>query len=611
MCGIVAYTGDRSAVPILLNGLRRLEYRGYDSAGIAVEVDGEIKVRKSEGKVAVLSDLIAEEEELLSGSTCGIAHTRWATHGPPTTVNAHPHGSEKNGVVLVHNGIIENHRNLRERLKGEGYEFASKTDTEVLVHLVDYYYKGDLADALANALKEVEGTFGVASLAKSEPGVLVVARRGSPIVIGLNGTETVVASDASAIITHTRQAVYLDDNDIAKIKDGNVDIRSLDAMPVSRPTAEIDWSDSAAEKGGYEHYMLKEIFEQPESVRNTIRGRMDTDRGNAVLSGLNLTPRDLADLHRLLIVGCGTSMNAGMVGEYAIEDFAGVLSEVEQAAEFRYRNPIVGSRDLVLALSQSGETADTLAAVREAAEKGALVAGLVNVVGSTIAREAGRGVYLHAGPEISVASTKAFTSQVSVLLMIALKFARSRRMSRERGIAFVKEVEEIPSLVERVIEKNDEIAKVAERYADCENAFFIGRGYLYPVALEGALKLKEISYVHAEAYHAAELKHGPIALLEDGTPVVALLNEGAGKDKTLGNVAECQARQARVLGLTTEGDTDALSAVDDSIQVPIAPLHTAVIPSTVALQLFAYHVARLKGCPIDQPRNLAKSVTVE
>ena len=611
MCGIVAYTGDRSAVPILLNGLRRLEYRGYDSAGIAVEVDGEIKVRKSEGKVAVLSDLVAEEEELLSSSTCGIAHTRWATHGPPTTVNAHPHGSEKNGVVLVHNGIIENHRNLRERLKGEGYEFASKTDTEVLVHLVDYYYKGDLADALANALKEVEGTFGIACLAKSEPGVLVVARRGSPIVIGLNGTETVVASDASAIITHTRQAVYLDDNDIAKIKDGNVDIRSLDAMPVSRPTAEIDWSDSAAEKGGYEHYMLKEIFEQPESVRNTIRGRMDTDRGNAVLSGLNLTPRDLADLHRLLIVGCGTSMNAGMVGEYAIEDFAGVLSEVEQAAEFRYRNPIVGSRDLVLALSQSGETADTLAAVREAAEKGALVAGLVNVVGSTIAREAGRGVYLHAGPEISVASTKAFTSQVSVLLMIALKFARSRRMSRERGIAFVKEVEEIPSLVERVIEKNDEIAKVAERYADCENAFFIGRGYLYPVALEGALKLKEISYVHAEAYHAAELKHGPIALLEDGTPVVALLNEGAGKDKTLGNVAECQARQARVLGLTTEGDTDALSAVDDSIQVPIAPLHTAVIPSTVALQLFAYHVARFKGCPIDQPRNLAKSVTVE
>ena len=479
------------------------------------------------------------------------------------------------------------------------------------MHLVDYYYKGDLADALANALKEVEGTFGIACLAKSEPGVLVVARRGSPIVIGLNGTETVVASDASAIITHTRQAVYLDDNDIAKIKDGNVDIRSLDAMPVSRPTAEIDWSDSAAEKGGYEHYMLKEIFEQPESVRNTIRGRMDTDRGNAVLSGLNLTPRDLADLHRLLIVGCGTSMNAGMVGEYAIEDFAGVLSEVEQAAEFRYRNPIVGSRDLVLALSQSGETADTLAAVREAAEKGALVAGLVNVVGSTIAREAGRGVYLHAGPEISVASTKAFTSQVSVLLMIALKFARSRRMSRERGIAFVKEVEEIPSLVERVIEKNDEIAKVAERYADCENAFFIGRGYLYPVALEGALKLKEISYVHAEAYHAAELKHGPIALLEDGTPVVALLNEGAGKDKTLGNVAECQARQARVLGLTTEGDTDALSAVDDSIQVPIAPLHTAVIPSTVALQLFAYHVARFKGCPIDQPRNLAKSVTVE
>ena len=610
MCGIVAYSGTRPALPVLLSGLKRLEYRGYDSSGIAVETSEQIAIRKAKGKVSELVNLL-EEDHTLDTSTCGIAHTRWATHGPPTTENAHPHAGGKNGIALVHNGIIENHRSLKEKLAAAGYTFLSETDTEVLAHLVDSHYQGNLLEAVTTALKEVEGTFGITAMSHTEPGVLVVARRGSPIVLGIGNNETIVASDASAIIKHTRQAIYLDDNDIALIKGNDVDIRTLTSGSVTRAASEIDWSADAAEKGGHEHYMIKEIFEQPEAIRNTLRGRLDPERGSSILSGLSLSPRELSDLHRVLIVGCGTSMNAGLVGEYAIEDFAGVLAEVEQAAEFRYRNPIVKPSDLVIAISQSGETADTLAAVREAIDKGALVSGLVNTVGSTIARETGRGVYLHAGPEISVASTKAFTSQVSVLLMIALKFARSRRMSRENGCQMVRDIEAIPSLVEKVLEQNDAIAKVAEKYLDQTSAFFIGRGYMYPVALEGALKLKEISYIHAEGYNAAELKHGPIALLEKNVPVIALCNDGPGKDKTLGNVAECQARESRVLGIVTEGDTEAMEAVDDYIEVPRSPLYTAAISSTVALQLLSYHIARLKGCAIDQPRNLAKSVTVE
>jgi len=610
MCGIVAYSGSRNALPVLLGGLKKLEYRGYDSSGIALNDNGQITIRKRQGKVSELISML-DSDSTLEQATCGIAHTRWATHGPPTTENAHPHAGGKGDLALVHNGIIENHRSLREKLTAAGYVFCSETDTEVLAHLVDFHHKGKLLDAVISALREVEGAFGIAAISRHEPGVLVVARRGSPIVLGLGREETIVASDASAIIKHTRQAIYLDDNDIALIQGNDVEIQALDAGPVSRPTSQIDWSSNAAEKGGYEHYMLKEIFEQPEAIRNTLRGRLDPNRGNALLSGLNLSPRELSELHRVLIVGCGTSMNAGLVGEYAIEDFAGVLAEVEQAAEFRYRNPIVKPSDLVVAISQSGETADTLAAVREAIDKGALVSGLVNTVGSTIARETGRGVYLHAGPEISVASTKAFTCQVSVLLMMALKFARSRRMSRDAGCRYVEEIEAIPSLVEQVLEQNDNIAKVAQRYVEQSSAFFIGRGYLYPVALEGALKLKEISYIHAEGYHAAELKHGPIALLDENVPVIALCNEGPGKDKTLGNVAECQARKSRVLGIVTQGDQEAIAALDDHIVVPASPPHTSVIPSTVALQLLSYHIARLKGCSIDQPRNLAKSVTVE
>lgn len=613
MCGIVAYSGVRAASPILLQGLRRLEYRGYDSSGIAIHNGGNIQIYKQEGKVASLVDSLGdyENDPQHQAAHVGIAHTRWATHGPPTTANAHPHPAREGKIALVHNGIIENYRSLKAKLEAEGHLFLSDTDSEVLAHLVDHHYDGDLVDALMMALREVDGTYGVACITSEEPGRLVVARRGSPIVIGLGDGETIVASDASAIISHTRQAIYLDDNDIAVIQDGKVEVKTLDSSIVQRDVADIDWSADAAEKGGYEHYMLKEVFEQPEAIRNAIRGRVDLDRGTAILSGLGLSPRELVDFQRLLVVGCGTSLNAGLVGEYAVEDFAAMLGEVEQAAEFRYRNPIVGSKDLVLAISQSGETADTLAAVREAIDKGAMVAGLVNVVGSTIARETGRGIYLHAGPEISVASTKAFTCQVSVLLLVALKLARGRRMSRQEGMTIARQIESIPALVEKVLESNNAIAEVAAEFVDYDHMFYIGRGYMFPVALEGALKIKEISYIHAEAYNAAELKHGPIALLDEKMPVVALLNKGPGKEKTVGNVEECRARKAPVLGVITEGDEEAKAACDWVIEIPECPHYIATIVATTALQIFAYHVARLRGCEIDQPRNLAKSVTVE
>lgn len=611
MCGIVGYTGKRSAMPVLISGLKKLEYRGYDSAGVAVGSPDGISVRKQSGKVSGLASLVEEEKEKWLEAHSGIGHTRWATHGPPTTLNAHPHEGNEGRIVLVHNGIIENHNALRERFIAAGETFKSQTDTEVLAHLVESHYSGNLLDAVKASLAEVEGTYGIACMSRDEPGVLVAASCGSPIVLGLGENETIVASDAAAVITYTRQAIYLDDRDVARIEGSRVDIQTLDAGAVTRTPSEIDWSPDAAEKGGYEHYMLKEVYEQPEAIKNTIRGRLDLNRGTAILSGLNLEPRELVDIQRLLIVGCGTSLNAGLIGEYAVEDFAGIPAEVEQAAEFRYRNPIVGSRDMVLAISQSGETADTLAAVREAVEKGSLVAALVNVVGSTIARETGRGIYLHAGPEISVASTKAFTSQVSVLLMIALKIARANRLSREDGIQIAREIERIPELVQAVLDRNDQIAEVAEHYAQYDHCFYIGRGYMFPVALEGALKLKEISYIHAEGYHSAELKHGPIALLEETMPVIALVNQGPGQDKTLSNVAECKARSAPVLGVITEGDEQARQSCDHTIAIPPCPQYTAVVPAAVALQLFAYHVARIRGCAIDQPRNLAKSVTVE
>jgi glucosamine--fructose-6-phosphate aminotransferase (isomerizing) len=613
MCGIVGYIGKAAAPPILINGLRRLEYRGYDSAGLAIVEDNKIIVAKAPGKVVSLSDRARDTwpTERFSQVSYGIAHTRWATHGPPTEVNAHPHLDQSGDIALVHNGIIENYRSLRARLEAKGHIFLSETDTEVLSHLIGDRYDGDLFQAVCDALHLVEGTFGIAVISAKEPGKIITARRGSPIVLGIGEGETIIASDAAAILAHTQRVIYLDDNDIAIVTADSVEIRDLHNVPVNRAVAELDFDSSAAEKGGFAHFMLKEIHEQPESLRNAIRGRLDFNLGSSVLSGMGTSPRDLAEINRVVLVGCGTSLHSGLIGEYAFEDLADTHAEVQQAAEFRYRNPIISRSDLVIAISQSGETADTLAAVREANQKGAFVMGLCNVVGSTIARETGRGIYLHAGPEISVASTKAFTCQVAVLLMMALKMGRSRRFSRQEGMDFARQIESIPALVEQVILQNDHIAAVAERYAKNEHAFFIGRGPLYPVALEGALKLKEISYIHAEGYHAAELKHGPIALLENGTPVIALANDIPGKDKTLGNVEECKARGARILGIITAGDHEAAAVMDDVIEIPACHPLVATIPTAVALQLLAYHIANIRGCEIDQPRNLAKSVTVE
>lgn len=613
MCGIVGYIGKANAATILLGGLKRLEYRGYDSAGLALIDEERVLVSKASGKVANLNERAHStwDDELFRRSRTGIAHTRWATHGPPTEVNAHPHLDETGHIALVHNGIIENYRALRARMEAKGHHFRSETDTEVLAHLIGDCDKGDLFQAVCDALHQVEGTFGIAVISAKEPGRIITARRGSPIVIGVGEGEAIIASDASAIMAHTQRVMYLDDNDIAIVSADGVDIRDLNNVPVTREIAELGEDAAAAEKGGFDHFMLKEIHEQPEALSNAIRGRLDMQLGSSVLAGMGTSQRELAELSRVVMVACGTSMHAAMVGEYAFEEWADIHAEVQQAAEFRYRNPILGNRDFVIAISQSGETADTLAAVKEAQHKGAFVMSLVNVVGSTIARETGRGVYLHAGPEISVASTKAFTCQVSVLLMMALKLGRGRRFSRDEGLRIAREILGIPELVARVIEKSERIAEVAESYLENEHAFFIGRGPMYPVALEGALKLKEISYIHAEGYHAAELKHGPIALLEEGTPVIAVACEGPAKEKTLGNVEECRARGARILGIITEGDEEAEAVMDHFIAVPKAHPLVATIPAVVALQIFAYHVARLRGCEIDQPRNLAKSVTVE
>ena len=613
MCGIVGYVGLEGACGVLLAGLRRLEYRGYDSAGIALVDDGLLRVGKSVGKVQGLADRIAAEwrEDVCRRAGTGICHTRWATHGAPTEANAHPHLDRSGRIALVHNGIIENHAALRRKLEARGHVFASQTDTEALARLIGECYRGDLTSAVAEALSHVTGTYGIAVVSADHPGELVAARQGSPLVLGMGVGETLVASDVTAVIGRTRQVVYLEDGDVVHIKNGEADIRTRDRVPVSRSVAQVDWDAGAAEKGGFAHFMLKEIYEQPEAITNAFRGRLDLEAGTAMCAGLGMSPRELAAVRRIVVVACGTSLHAGMAGKYAIEGLAGIPVEAEQAAEFRYRNPILSPDDLVLAVSQSGETADTLAAVREASGKGTWVAGICNVVGSTIARAAGRGVYLHAGPEIGVASTKAFTSQLTVLTLLALKFGRGRRLSREEGVGLCRELQALPDAVRCVLRQNDQIAELAERFVQTRDMFYIGRGVLYPVALEGALKLKEISYIHAEGYHAAELKHGPIALLDEQVPVVALLNDMPGKDKTLGNAQECRARGAPVLGIVTEGDDEACAVSDAVITVPRLGLYTTPIVTVVALQLLAYHVARLRGCAIDQPRNLAKSVTVE
>jgi len=612
MCGIIGYTGGRPVAPILLDGLKRLEYRGYDSAGMALVGGETLREIKEVGKVARLEAALDAGAVPDSDSlTCGIAHTRWATHGVPSTVNAHPHCDEKYQFAIVHNGIVENHHELRAHLEKKGYRFRSQTDSEVIVHLIADAYEGDLLAATAAAVRQITGTYGLAVVSSHHPGLIVAARKGSPLVIGLGNGENLVASDIAALLSHTRQVIYLNDGDIAAITPDHVDLRDISNVPVEREVAKIDWDASAAEKGNFPHFMLKEIFEQPEAIENAIRGRIDHEMATAVLNGMGFTPCELARISRIVIAACGSSFHAGLVAEYYFEDIAGISTSVEQAAEFRYRNPIIEPNTLVIPISQSGETADTIAAVREALGKGALITALCNVVGSTIAREAGRGIYLHAGPEISVASTKAFSSQLIVLLLMALLLGRNRRLSRSDGEVLVHDIEEAPDLIRTVLKQAETIKAIAKRYAKYNDFFYIGRGCLYPTALEGALKLKEISYVHAEGYHAAELKHGPISLLDEKHPVLALANDIPGRDKILGNIQECRARRAPVVAVATEGDPEVGKLAEDVIYIPHCSRFITPIPTTVALQLFAYYIAAERGCEIDQPRNLAKSVTVE
>lgn len=613
MCGIIGVVGGGAAAPVLLGGLRRLEYRGYDSAGLALSGEGRLLVRRAVGKVAALTERIAQDdpEGPFGRWTTGIAHTRWATHGAPTEANAHPHLDRTGRIAVVHNGIIENYRQLRSRLEAAGHRFASETDTEVLARLIGDRHQGDLRAAVVAALREVEGAYGVAVLCADEPGALVVARKGSPLCVGIAEGRVLVASDPAALVAHTRQVIHLDDGDVALLRADSVDVSGLDLSPRHRSPDELPPDVAAAERDGHEHFMHKEMHEQPESVRNALRGRIDLRNGDAVLAGLGRgEDGEDATVRRAILLGCGTSLHACMVGEFAFEELAQLPAEAEQAAEFRYRNPLVGPDDLVVAVSQSGETADTLAAVKEARSRGARVRGLVNVVGSAIARQTGRGVYLHVGPEVSVASTKAFTGQVAVLLLMALRLGRSRRLSPERGRAMAAEIARLPELVERVLERESSFIRAAERMAHSEHAFFLGRGPMHPVALEGALKLKEISYVHAEGYHAAELKHGPIALLTEGTPVVVIANRSPVRDKTLSNAEECRARGAGLVAVVTQGQEGPPGAWADLVIPDCDPL-VATVPAAVALQMLAYHVARIRGCPIDQPRNLAKSVTVE
>jgi glucosamine--fructose-6-phosphate aminotransferase (isomerizing) len=615
MCGIIGYAGYKSAANVVVAGLKRLEYRGYDSAGISMYAgDGSLLTVKTPGKV---TEMEAELGAVVAGdpqrgdSRLGIGHTRWATHGEPTQLNAHPHLSPSGNFAIAHNGIIENYLAIRDRLVSNGHTFRSDTDSETIAHLIEDAYDGDFQAAVVAALKHLEGTYGVIVISALHPDTLVAARSGSPIAVGIGDGETLIASDVSALISHTKHVVYLDDGDVVTVTPDDFDIVSLKNVPVTRDATKIDWDIEEIEKGGYEHFMLKEIYEQPIALTNALRGRLDVKEQTTKLSGMQLGPADLAHIDRIIIAACGTSMYAGMVGKYFLEDFASIPTDVLQAAEFRDRNPIIQRNSCMLAISQSGETADTLAALREAIRKGATVMGLCNVVGSTIAREAGRGVYLHAGPEIGVASTKAFTCQVAVLAMMSVLLGRTRRLSAEAATRMIAELERLPELAQAVIDQEQAILAIAEKYAQAEHAFFIGRGYMYPAVLEGALKLKEISYIHAEGYHAAELKHGPIALLNEDIPVIVAVPESAGKAKTIGNMQECRARKSPVIAIATEGDAEITAHCDDLITVPRCQEFLAPIPVVIAEQLFAYHVARLRGCEIDQPKNLAKSVTVE
>ena len=612
MCGIVGYIGDKQAEDLLLTGLKRLEYRGYDSAGLAIVGNGGLQVQKKEGKV---DDL---RKALSNGSmegTLGVGHTRWATHGAPSDDNAHPHQSSDGTFAVVHNGIIENHGVIKKNLKEKGYQFDSETDTEVLVHLIEEVKREaglSLPEAVRQALSQVVGAYGIAVVSMEEPDLLIAARKGSPLILGVGDGEYFIGSDAAPLVEHTRQVVYLSDGEMATVRRSGYEVRTIDNEPLQKEVHELEWSLGEIEKGGYEHFMLKEIMEQPDALEDAMRGRVHPDKGEIVLGGLHQVWDQIRDAGRIIIAACGTSWHSGLVGEYLIETFSRIPVEVEYASEFRYRDPIIREDDVVLVISQSGETADTLAAVRQAQSRGALCLGICNVVGSTIARETDAGVYLHAGPEIGVASTKAFTAQVAVLSMIALKLAKGRTLSEEERRAHIQALADVPGKVRTLLEEcNEKLESMSHVYRYSSNFLYLGRGYNFPVALEGALKLKEISYIHAEGYPAAEMKHGPIALIDRFMPVVFLAMKDSTYDKVLSNIEEVAAREGSVIAITDEGNGELDELCEYVLQIPETKEFLSPLLTVIPLQLLSYHIAVMRGCDVDQPRNLAKSVTVE
>jgi glucosamine--fructose-6-phosphate aminotransferase (isomerizing) len=608
MCGIVGYIGEKQAVGLLVDGLKRLEYRGYDSAGVSLMNGNGVETRKAKGKIAMLEKAIGSNP--IHGKV-GIAHTRWATHGPPNESNAHPHHDCKGTISVVHNGIIENYGPLRAMLKKTGHTFVSDTDTEVLAHLIEAAFDGNLEDAVVDALALVEGTYGIAVLSADDPDKIVAARKGSPLLIGIGEGENYVASDVAAILAHTRQVVYLDDGEMAIITRDGYHVCDLDQQTIKKRVNRIEWDLDQIEKGGFDHFMLKEIMEQPTTIENTMRGRLVTEEGFSKLGGLNLTMEELQNLDQIIITACGTSWHSALIGELMIEEHARIRCEVEYASEFRYRNPIVTDRTLCVVISQSGETADTLAAMREAKRRGAKTLGLVNQVGSTIAREDDGGIYLHAGPEIGVASTKAFTSQVIALALLTLKLGRLRNMSVVQGREIAQAMEALPAQIQSILDRATEVEKIAEAFTDATNFLYLGRGYNFPVALEGALKLKEISYIHAEGYPAAEMKHGPIALIDADMPVVFIAPHDSVFDKVVSNVQEVKARGGRVIAITSRDEPSLEGKIDYEFRIPQTIDMLNPVLAAIPLQLLAYYIAAKRGLNVDQPRNLAKSVTVE
>jgi glucosamine--fructose-6-phosphate aminotransferase (isomerizing) len=613
MCGIVGYIGYRDAYPIIIKGLHRLEYRGYDSAGVALlNKDKELKVYKKAGKVDDLEKFVKDID--LKGSI-GMGHTRWATHGEPSDRNSHPHSSGNRKLTIIHNGIIENYGVIKETLLAKGHVFKSDTDTEVLIHLIeDIQQRGglDLRDAVRVALNKVIGAYAIVIMSEDDPDQLIAARKGSPMVIGVGKGEYFIASDATPIVEYTKNVIYLNDNEIAYIDRDNLLIKNIDNSVQTPYIQELDLKLEMLEKGGYDHFMLKEIYEQPRSIRDCLRGRIYPQQGKVQLGGIKEYTEKLKNVDRIIIIACGTSWHAGLVGEYLIEEYARVPVEVEYASEFRYRNPIISEKDLVIAISQSGETADTMAAIELAKEKGATIFGICNVVGASIPRITHAGVYTHAGPEIGVASTKAFTAQVSVLTLIAFYIAQQRgTITQSKLVEYLTEFNEIPQLVEQALKSNEHVKSIAAKFKDSTNCLFLGRGSSFPVALEGALKLKEISYIHAEGYPAAEMKHGPIALIDDEMPVVFIATQHSSYEKVISNIQEVKARKGHVIAIVTEGDTEVRNMADYVIEIPQTNEAFVPLVATIPLQLLAYHIAVMRGCNVDQPRNLAKSVTVE